>query len=195
MKNTYTDKELIAAIQRGGQERNSAIQAIYQDRSFRQKVISYIKNNSGNQADGEDAFHEGLIVLDRNIRSGKFRGESSLKVYLFSICKFVWMNQIRKKSKVDYTEDNSRLDEVDRNSPEMTFMKEEKKVLLRKIVAKLGPKCQRILELWKLSYSMQEIAKEMGYSSAAMARKHKHKCHKSLVKMLNEHPKLMEMIK
>ena len=96
------DEDIIKAIKSGGAKRQRAIRFLYNtNQDLLQKVVSYVKNNSGNEQDGQDMFHEGIIVLDRNIRNDKFRGESSLGGYLYSICRLLWMNQIRKNIKVD----------------------------------------------------------------------------------------------
>ena len=189
-----TDNELIAAILAGGAQRQVAIREIYNRDSLRQKVIRYVKANSGNEHDGQDMFHEGIIVLDRNLRNGKFRGESSMDGYLYSICRFQWMNQIRKNTRIDLQEDNTQLDKKVDITPESISMAAEKKDILEKVIAQLGDRCQKILSLWKLNYSMQEIADQLGFSSSAMATKNKYKCHKSLLKFLKEHPRVMAML-
>lgn len=195
MKRVFkTDDELIEAILAGGFRRQAAIREIYNRDTLRQRVIQFVKNNSGNEQDGQDMFHEGIIVLDRNLRQGKFRGESSIDGYLYSICRFQWMNQVRKNTRVDLHEDNTQLDEAVVENPESISMDVEKKRILEKVVAQLGERCQEILSLWKLNYSMQEIADKMGFSSAAMATKNKYKCHKSLLNYLQEHPKVMAML-
>lgn len=191
----YTDEELLKSIADGGSSRQRAIRHIYKDKSLESKVIRFVQNNSGNFQDGQDIFHEGIIVLDRNVRDDKFRGETTINGYLYSICRFLWMNQIRKKAKVDLTEDNSRLDDVEESTPEIAYMDEERKRILNQIIAKLNDRCRKILELWKLSYSMEEIAKELDFSSAAMARKNKYRCHKALMALLDEHPELTQILK
>lgn len=190
-----TDDEIIQAIKQGGTQRQLAIRHIYKDEAFSQKVIQFVQANTGNYQDGQDMFHEGIIVLDRNIRNDKFRGESSLKGYLYSTCRFLWMNQIRKKSKVSLTEDQQVMDSNDLESPEVIALKDEKKMLLSKILEQLGDRCKKVLELWRLSYSMEEIASQVGLSSAAMATKTKYRCHKQLIQFLNEHPQLMDLLK
>lgn len=191
----YSDTELIEAIKAGGTSRQRAIRYIYNTKGFSQKIIQFVKANSGNMQDGQDMFHEGIIVLDKNIRQDKFRGDSSLSSYLYSICRFLWMNQIRKKAKVDYTEDNQRLDEVEVENPESMTVTDERKKILNFVVSQLGERCQKILEMWKLSYSMEEIAEKLGFSSAAMARKNKYRCHKSLMKYLEKHPDMAELLR
>jgi RNA polymerase sigma factor (sigma-70 family) len=189
------DEWLLNAIRKGGTERQRAIQRIYSDRQFCAQIIRFVQSNRGNEQDGEDVFHEGIIVLDRNIREDKFRGESSLKGYLYSICKFLWMNQMRKKSKISLTDDTLKMDRAANETIESGYFDEERKMLLTKVLESLGDRCKRILELWKLSYSMEEIAQELGFSSEAMARKNKYKCHKSLVELIKNNPALQTYLK
>ncbi len=190
------DEAIIQAIKTGGANRQRAIRFLYKTNTeLMRKVIGYIKNNSGNEQDGQDMFHEGIIVLDRNIRNDKFRGESSLNGYLFSICRLLWMNQIRKKGKTDLRDDPMTMDQPELADPEKISLAEEKKAILEKVLGQLGERCKQILELWKLSYSMQEIADKLGFSSAAMATKNKYKCHKSLMNFLKGHPQIMDLLK
>lgn len=190
------DEEIIQAVKTGGAKRQQAIRFLYNtNQDLMNKVIHFVKKNTGNEQDGQDMFHEGIIVLDRNIRQDKFRGESSLSGYLFSICRLLWMNQIRKKGKTELRDDTMTMDQAEIDNPESLSMKEEKKELLRKVINQLGERCKKILELWQLSYSMQEIADKLGFSSAAMATKNKYKCHKSLMNYLKEHPQLLDLLK
>ncbi len=190
-----SDEALLEAIKRGGTARSRAIRQLYKEDDLRRKVIYYVKQNNGTQEEGMDIWHEGIIVLDRNVREGKFREETSLQGYLYSICRFLWMNQVRKKAKMDFTDDMKRLDEVETQTPETQFMDNESKNILRVVLKQIGERCQRILELWKLSYSMEEIAAEVGFSSPAMARKNKYRCHKRLLELLEKHPKLNDLLK
>lgn len=192
---TFSDTEITEAIKKGGQGRQDVIRFLYRKDDLKNKIIHFVKQNSGNFEDGQDMFHEGIIVLDRNIRQDKFKGESSIQGYLFSICRFLWMNQIRKKSKITLTEDNSRLDAVAEETPESKLFSNEQKDILGQLMSQLGDRCQKILELWKLSYSMDEIAEKLNFSSAAMARKNKYRCHKSLLTIIEENPDLVSSLK
>ena len=95
-----SDKELCAAIASGGINRQRAIEKVYGWDELKQKVINYVSRNQGDRSDGLDVFHDGIVVLDRNIRQDKFRGESEVQGYLYSICRFSWNNERRKRAKM-----------------------------------------------------------------------------------------------
>lgn len=190
-----TDEALIADIRSGGAARQKAIKEIYNWQNSQDKVIAFVKRNSGNEADGQDVYQEGIIALDRNIREGKFRGDSSLSLYLFATCRFVWMNQLRKNQRVNLEGDAITMDSPTTETPEYTFINKERQVLLKKLLSTLGEKCQKILEMWQLSYSMTEIAAAMNLSSEKMARKSKYRCQQSLLKVIKENDNWQEMLR
>jgi len=191
----WTDDQFLAAINSGGQNRQAALRAIYDDNELKRKVIQFVRNRQGNTEDGQDMFHEGIIVLDRNIRESKFRGEAPLKGYLYSICRFLWMNQLRKQAHTTQGAETVLANEPDEYTPEITMIAQERKDLLNSLLGQLGERCQRILELWKLSYSMEEIATSLGFSSADMARKAKYRCHVSLVELVQQNPEIQRVLK
>ncbi|MEL7220395.1 MAG: sigma-70 family RNA polymerase sigma factor [Bacteroidota bacterium] len=189
-----TDKDLVADIRSGGTARQKAIKVIYDWQDSRGKVIAFVKRNSGNEADGQDIYQEGIIALDRNIREGKFRGDSALSLYLFATCRFLWMNQLRKNQRVDLQEDALNMDTPSTETPEHTYVNKERSALLRQLLGQLGEKCQKVLEMWQLSYSMTEIAKAMNLSSEKMARKSKYRCQQSLMKIIKSKPDWQELL-
>ncbi|MEO6037372.1 MAG: sigma-70 family RNA polymerase sigma factor [Saprospiraceae bacterium] len=191
----WTDDQFLAAINSGGQNRQTALRVIYGDNELKRKVIQFVRNRQGNADDGQDMFHEGIIVLDRNIRENRFRGEAPLKGYLYSICRFLWMNQLRKQAHTTQGAETVLANEPDEHTPEITMIAQERKDVLNNLLSQLGDRCQRILELWKLSYSMEEIADSLGFSSADMARKAKYRCHLSLVDLVQQNPEMQKALK
>jgi RNA polymerase sigma factor (sigma-70 family) len=189
-----TDDELLAAIGHGGGQREAALRDIYNDQELKRKVVQFVRNRQGNADDGQDMFHEGIIVLDRNIREGKFRGEAPLKGYLYSICRFLWMNQLRKNAHTTASAETVLANEPDDFTPEITLLAEERKTLLNSLLSQLGERCQRILELWKLSYSMEEIAEKLDFSSPDMARKAKYRCHLSLMELVQQNADMQKTL-
>jgi len=49
--------------------------------------------------------------------------------------------------------------------------------------------------MWKLSYSMAEIADTLQLSSEANARKIKYRCHMALMEYLDKNPRMLEQLK
>ncbi len=186
------DADLVAAVKRGGSTRMAAFRQIYNDNRLKLQVIRYVVNNSGNREDGEDTFHEAIIILDKKIREGTFKLDGSLNGFIYKTGQFYWMNQIRKQQRVDLKEDNQEIvkDDIDTHTPEQLFLQEEQKKLLQKVMNRLTQRCQQILTLWQLSYSMAEICKKMEISSEVMARKTKYRCMKSLIAFIKENNEL-----
>jgi len=193
--NNWTDTQFLEAIAGGGTAREAGLRGIYSDNELKRKVISFVRNRQGNADDGQDMYHEGIIVLDRNIREGKFRGEAPLKGYLYSICRFLWMNQLRKNAHTTQGAEIALANEPDEYTPEITLIAQERKNLLNSLLSQLGERCQQILELWKLSYSMEEIAEKLSFSSSDMARKAKYRCHLSLMELVQQNPEMQTNLK
>lgn len=181
-----SDEQWVTAIRQGGAAREVALREIYRDKELQRMVVAFVRNHQGDATEGQDMFHEGIIVLDRNIREGKFRGESPVKGYLYSICRFLWMNQMRKLARSKPMAEVPIENETDLETPEFQLIAQEKKDALNRWLSELGERCQRILELWKLSYSMEEIAETLGFSSPDMARKAKYRCHLSLLEVVKK---------
>lgn len=183
-----TDAELVHMIRTGGNAREKALKIIYTHSKIKEKLASMILFNNGNTQDGEDMYQEAIIVMDRNIRDGNFRTEGSLESYLFSIGKFLWMNQLRKKKLVlkEKFYDHELIGQG--IEPDHLMINEQRKYLLEDLLSKLGRRCQEILALWQLSYSMEEIAGQLGLHDASTARKAKYDCQQQLIKLVHQNP-------
>ena len=186
---------LLKAIKSGGHYREEALARIYRNPSLKLKVVRHVQKWGGNIQDGEDMFQEAIIVLDRNVRENKFREESSIDAYLFSIGKFLWKNRMRKTKKTVHTDEDYLVDKTVMDDPEVELISQERKEILLKLMSQLGDRCQEVLKLWQLSYSMNEIAEIVGLSSDTMARKTKYRCMQKLLELVDEQTGLKELLK
>jgi DNA-directed RNA polymerase specialized sigma24 family protein len=106
------------------------------------------------------------------------------------------MNQMRKQERVSLVDPiKPAQEEPDFETPEVTFRSEERKGLLSHLLDQLGDQCRKVLEMWKLSYSMAEIADTLQLSSEANARKIKYRCHMALMEYLDKNPRMLEQLK
>ena len=195
MKPLYSDPIIVEYIKAGGQKRQKAIVLIYEDHALKNQIIAFVKNNSGNEEEAIDIFHEGIIAFDENVHKGKYKGEGQLKGYLFSICRFLWLNRLKRDKRMTYTAENAELDQVSFDTPEHLSLMEEQKQIIDYLLNQLGDKCHKILELWKLSYSMEEIAAEVGLQDAGIARRQRYNCYQKLLEIIDKEPDLKNVLK
>ena len=186
----YSDQEIIAMISRGGSKRDQAISYVYQWEELKRKLGAFVHKRGGSDGDKEDIFHEGIIAFDRNIRLGKFRAETSLQGYLFSICRFIWNNHWRKAQKEVVV--GEPREQPDEQTPELSLFAKEKKAKLREVLNLLDDTCRKIITYWKEFYSMEEIAQALSLSSAQMAKKYRYRCMKKLMKALDQKPSMVQ---
>jgi len=79
-------------------------------------------------------------------------------------------------------------------SVEEAVIQEEKKKYLAQAIAKIGERCRRILKLYGLNYSMDEIAQELGLKNAEMAKKATYRCRNRLRDFLDSNPEWKTLI-
>ncbi len=195
MNDMLNTSSIYEGIKHGGVKRQKAIAEIYRDAKLKNQIVAYVKKNSGSREDGIDIFHEGIIALDDNIRKNKFRGEGDLNAYLYSICRFLWLNKLKRNKRMVYTENESELDQIQNDTPETLSLADEQKNIINQLLNRIGDKCKQILELWKLSYSMEEIAEKVGLGNAGIARRQRYNCYQKLLKIIDEESGLRNALK
>ena len=141
-------------------------------------IVRMVEMNSGGIQDGEDIYQEGWIDLHKKIINGQLdQLKSSLKTYVYRVCKNKWIDVLRKKGRykerfVDPQEINLADIEEDNSTEESPYMK-----ALKPVLGKLTETCRRILQLFYFEKkSMPEIAELMEFSSKDSAKTQKNKC-------------------
>ena len=135
------DSDIIEAIITGGTDRQRALGFIYNRSSCKNKIHRVITRYGIDMEEAQDIFHDGIITLDNCIRTKKFRGESTIDTYLYSICKFLCLNYWRKKKKMLYIEDINQVNNFELNNTISTvdeFIKKEEKNIIDKLLAEEG---------------------------------------------------------
>lgn len=191
----YSDLQLIEFICTNNRKEGEAIQYIL-DKN-RKKITSYILKNSGDDADADATLVEGVTHLVFNIRKKKFRGESQLSTYLFSICRGVWLKELKKRKRfIDKEIDdeyNSEL--IDELTPFDHFNDQELKEEVSFLLNRLGNACKMVLELWAKHFSMTEISTQLGYKNSQIAMNKKNRCLGKLKEILGNNTTLSDSMK
>lgn len=133
------DNEKIIQQLRSG-DNKEALQEMY--KSF-PSVRHFIKTHGGNEDDARDMFQESLLIFYRNVQKEEFSLTASLNTYLFSVCKYLWKDELKKKNRIVSFEVTDMVEEAS------TFKEEELKMRwIDKILDRLGEKCSEVLQLF-----------------------------------------------
>lgn len=140
------------------------------------KVVRLVTRNSGSLDGAKDIFQDGLIILMEKVYRKELDLTCSVGTYLYSICRNLWREQLRKDQKnISFYDPHAHLE------ADIACMEEETdpEVLeaVNKAIATLGDPCRQLLEsFYYENQSWDDIASTLGYSSAASARNQKYKC-------------------
>lgn len=158
-------------------EENAAFDRLYE--SCFPSVAKYVIQNSGSEQDSEDIFQEAVIVLLTRIRQPKFILIASLKTYLFSISKNLWLKKLRDTPSVTAA-DEYYLADLPTDDNETAYWNENKLLTwLQKITAN----CQRVLKaIFYFNEPIDSLMKKMGWKNKHTASNQKYKCIEQLRK-------------
>lgn len=191
---SFSDVELLDSL-RSGVGMNECIRGIY-EKHFEQ-LSWFVLQNNGNRQDAEDIFQEVVLNFIEAVQKNKFRGESSVKTFLYSLNKHTWLNELKRRGRAARRE---RKFEQSNDKEEMDvshfISNREAKSQVMRVVEKLGDACKKILVMFYYeNLPMKEILENTEYESEQVVRNKKYKCLKQLEQMLNENPLLKETFK
>ena len=193
-RETFTDAEVISNLANDHQS-SAAIRYLYRE-NF-DMLSRYILHNSGNEQDAEDIFQEVMVAFIQLLKAGKFRGESSIRTFLFSLNKNIWLNELKKRGRASLREEKY---EKNMNRNEHTAdiameLRQTKQELLKTLEA-LGENCKKILLLFYYeNRSMKEIVAELPYENEQVVRNKKSKCLKKLEELVKGNQTLYAQLK
>lgn len=164
---------------------SAIIQSIY--KKFVPKVVSYIRNNSGDNDQAQDVVQEVLIVLFNQCKAKKLQLTCPFDAYFFLLCKRKWLNEIKKSSNKGVTldEDKTSNNELTEEMVLETEVFDEKQQLFDAMFQKLGDKCQELLKLSFAIKSMEEVAEKLNVTYGYV-RKKKSLCVGQLTQWIQE---------
>lgn len=188
------DVELVSNI-REGIRMDESIKTLY--RNCFESLNWYIMNNSGSRQDAEDIFQEVVINFIDLVQKDKFRGESSIKTFLFSLNRFTWLNELKKRGRTLAREEKyQRGQEVVDTDVSHLIAGRESTSQVMQLMDQLGETCKKILLLFYYeNQSIREILESLHYENEQVVRNKKYKCLKQLEEMVNQNPSLKQSLK
>ena len=147
----------------------------------RKVIFKLVLNNSGSKADAADVLQEGVIVLWQNTKKENFVLTASINTYLYSICKNIWLQKLKKRGVYVSFNPNSSSPDLSNQSIAVIMEKEKSYKLMEESILMLGNTCQQILKLFYYEKkSMDVVAQLIGLNNAQTAKSKKYKCLKQL---------------
>ena len=190
----FSDTELVANL-RSGSRIEESIKAIY--RNYFDSLSWYVMNNNGTRQDAEDIFQEVVVSFIDLVQKDRFRGESTVKTFLFSLNRHCWLNELKRRGRALAREEKYEKGQ-ERTETDVSHQIIEKEDRSQVLVAvgKLGETCQKILLLFYYeNRSIAEILETLHYENEQVVRNKKSKCLKQLSAIINENPLLRRTLK
>lgn len=184
IEHSYSDAKLIEDLKQSI-KMNEAIRFLYKE--YYASLENYIINNSGNKDDAADIIQETIIAFIEIVEANKFRGESSIKSFLFSISRNLWLTELRKRNSAD---NRNRVfekgkDIIEQEAVQHLIRREYFSSILQ-LFERLGDKCKQLLMMvYYEEMSMNDIIRTMpDYQNEQVLRNKKYKCMKQLEQMI-----------
>ncbi len=160
--------------------------------AFFPRISTFIQQNQGTQDDAQDIFQEALMVIYHKAKEEEFELTSAFYTFLYSICKNLWLKELRKKSREGVTIREEMVYTEDAEIEEAIHRRARARLYRQKFQA-LGEDCQQVLSMGFSKKPMVEIAEVMGYASPEYARKKKFTCKDKLIQMIKSDPIYQEL--
>jgi len=184
----HKEKDILNLIVKGD---TNTINQLYQKcfPAIRQLIV----NNSGLLEDAEDVFQEALVVLYRKIKSNTLVLNCALSTYIYSICRNMWLDRLRRQSRtVGVIDGNREIVDLNDDTVEKMYQNDRYR-LYQKHFKRVGEGCKKLLTLFFEGKSMKLITKTLGFGSEQYTRKRKFLCKEKLVNNIKGDPLYNEL--
>jgi RNA polymerase sigma factor (sigma-70 family) len=190
----FPDSEMVVNL-RSGKRMDVTIKAIYRDHF--ESLCWYVMNNSGSRQDAEDVFQEVVLAFIELVQKDKFRGESTVKTFLYSLNRYTWLNELKRRGRALAREEKYEKGQEQTEFDTSHFIADrESKAQVVNLVGQLGETCKKILLLFYYeNLSIGEILETLDYENEQVVRNKKYKCLKQLEQMIAANPILKQTLK
>lgn len=174
---------------------NQPLAEIY--KHYCEGVVIFIRSNGGDEQDGYDIFQESILALVQAVKNGKFRGESSIKTFIYAIAKNKWLSEIRSRQRRNKREDlYGNQEGAASNDVHYNIYDREMNMAIEHIFKNIGDTCQKILRMFYYENSnIRDMMKAFDYENEQVLRNKKSLCLKKVKALLEADSKLSENMK
>lgn len=185
---------LIEDIRSGGEQREIAWRSITQ--AWGASIMNTaMKQTNCNEWQAREAFSIASVGVDKrakNAESAEFLKKASLKTYLTQATIFEVFRILKSEPKT------KELEQTERWAAEDVEVRQRMSLctkLMDRALENIGQRCKKILTMFNNGYKMEQIAREMGFENADVAKREKYKCVERFKAFLLANPSLSAQLK
>ncbi len=178
---TLKDYDILQGIREGDSRRQLYENKLYEKYHYLVREAQFKHKISYD--DAQSAYSDAILTVIDHVVNGRFEGRSEVKTYLYQIFTNKCVDTIRKnttnKAGVHHTEglEGALLWIPDESRTIVQKLISENEVaLLQQHLRSIGEKCRGIILAWGEGFSDEEIAQQMGYNTAAVAKTSRLRC-------------------
>ena len=176
----FSTEEIIRGI---GKQKDRVISHVYT--TCYPAIRNLILSNRGNEHDVKDIFQDGMLVVYQKITEQGLELNCQFKTYLYSVCRFLWLQELEKRARNNSFE---TIEDVSEEKPESSQKEAAEFNLYEKHFNELNKECRTVLNMYYQKASMEEICVVMGYKNTQIAKDKKYRCKKSLMTKIYNSP-------
>lgn len=189
---TSQQTELLLELQQP--DINKPVRFLYEN--YFEGIVAQVCANGGTREDGADIFQEAVIILVDKVKTGSFRGESSIKTFLTAVAKNTWLMELRTRSRRNIREKNYMTNVATIVEISDRVHSKPANDSLNHVFAAIGDTCKGILMgVYYKNKSMRDLLTEFNYENEQVLRNKKSKCMKKLKELLSTNRELLQNLK
>ena len=191
--NQLSDEQLLSGLSsKDKSEKDKALKQLYAQHY--PVIADFISKNNGNKEEAADIFQDAVIVFYEKIRLGDLNLNCTIRTYLYSVCRNLWLNRLRSQKRLTSIDDEIIAIPIPPESLEV-IDSNERNMLIIQLLEKLGEDCKKILTHFYFErLRMNEIAKRMNFANEQVAKNKKSGCMKKLKALVLKSPGLKNIL-